>query len=242
MLMFNFLNTCTTHVESLNARESRFLGKVVYNSYHPHFDEFTNWSDENTFLLGDLNAKHSDWGCSNNNHRGNELLDLMEDRGFMILYDGYPTHSSHSYKTEEALNLSLFSPDIYPYCKSTVLKNIGSNHYPILIEPNKRRKICVARKTHWNFKKVNWKSFGVFTDSGVTSSSLSSNYNNNWSNFVKRKRLSGLCSKIDSRTPGNWLKVLTASNLKPRAATLYWSKTGVFLTTAKGGQHIEHPF
>ncbi|GFR04187.1 DUF5641 domain-containing protein [Trichonephila clavata] len=41
-----------------------------------------------------------------------------DDRGFMFLNDGSPPpHSSYSYNTKEALDISIVSPDIYPHCR-----------------------------------------------------------------------------------------------------------------------------
>ncbi|GFW35098.1 hypothetical protein TNCV_5066641 [Trichonephila clavipes] len=71
---------------------------------------------ESNLLVGDLNAKHSSWGSVINNKRGVELHNLMDDSAH--LGDGSPTYSSHSYHTEEALDVSIVSSDIFPFCKS----------------------------------------------------------------------------------------------------------------------------
>ncbi|GFX48199.1 hypothetical protein TNCV_3931491 [Trichonephila clavipes] len=58
----------------------------------------------------------------------------MDDSAHLALNDGFPTYSSHSYHTEEALDVSIVSSDIFPFCKWTVLQDIGSDHLPILVE------------------------------------------------------------------------------------------------------------
>lgn len=71
-------------------------------------------NDENSILLGDLNAKHSTWGSVVDNRRGTELFDMMNDSAHLILNDGSPTHSSYSYNTMDALDVSIVCPEIYP--------------------------------------------------------------------------------------------------------------------------------
>ncbi|GFY22001.1 RNase H domain-containing protein [Trichonephila clavipes] len=90
---------------------------------------------ESNLLVGDLDAKHNSWGSVINNKIGVELHNLMDDSAHLALNDGSPTYSSHSsYHTEEALDVSIVSSDIFSFCKWTVLQNIESDHPPILVE------------------------------------------------------------------------------------------------------------
>ncbi|GBO09475.1 hypothetical protein AVEN_137417-1 [Araneus ventricosus] len=116
----------------------------VFNVYHPPNnkqlqDNFNNITGENIIILGDLNAKHPMWGCATQNTRGNELVNLVDDGGFIVLNDGSPTHSSYSYNTSEALDVSIISPDLQPLCNWSVLNNIDSDHRPILLEINRKQ-------------------------------------------------------------------------------------------------------
>ncbi|GFW63434.1 hypothetical protein TNCV_401001 [Trichonephila clavipes] len=111
---------------------------TISNMYHPPNqkslpDNLLDISESN-LLVGDLNAKHSSWGSVINNKRGVELHNLMDDSAHLALNDGSPTYSSHSYHTEEALDVSIVSSDIFPFFKWTVLQDIGSDHLPILVE------------------------------------------------------------------------------------------------------------
>ncbi|GFU98624.1 RNase H domain-containing protein [Trichonephila clavipes] len=88
-----------------------------------------------TICLGDLNAKHFMWGSSGINSRGVDLLNMVDDKGFLFLNDGSPTHYSHSYNSKEALDVTI----VIPTCNWTALENIGSDHLLILFELNKRQ-------------------------------------------------------------------------------------------------------
>lgn len=140
--------------------------------------------DDNTFFLGDLNAKHPNWGCSTSNARGNALLNLVDDRSFLFLNDGSPTHSSHSYNTKEALDISIVSPDIYPLCKWTVSSNIGSDHHPILIDLDMSQKVFRDQRNHWNFRKANWGKYKDLTNSTIFNVPQTNNIDSNWNNFA----------------------------------------------------------
>ncbi|GIY59367.1 hypothetical protein CEXT_405871 [Caerostris extrusa] len=87
-----------------------------------------------TVLLGDLNAKHTAWGCALANNRGKDLENLSNDKAFLFLNNGTHTYRSHSYNTIDALDLTISSPDLFPYCSWKVVDYVGSDHYPILIE------------------------------------------------------------------------------------------------------------
>ncbi|XP_055924474.1 uncharacterized protein LOC129956570 [Argiope bruennichi] len=139
----------------------------IFNTYLPPngrglCDGLSLVTDEQTFILGeDLNAKHTSWGCSTSNQIGVDLSNFIDDKAFMCINDGSPTHSSYSYATNEALDVSFVSADLFPKCKWEVLENIGSDHLPILIELNQSSDAKVVERKYWNFKKANWDLYGT---------------------------------------------------------------------------------
>ncbi|GFY27571.1 RNA-directed DNA polymerase from mobile element jockey [Trichonephila clavipes] len=136
----------------------------ISNMYHPPNqkslpDNLLDISESN-LLVGDLNAKHSSWGSVINNKRGVELHNLMDDSAHLALNDGSPTYSSHSYHTEEALDVS---SNIFPFCKWTVLQDIGSDHLPILVElkwKQMTQSIDDLDESWLSFKKIIFKAAG----------------------------------------------------------------------------------
>ncbi|GFT45356.1 RNA-directed DNA polymerase from mobile element jockey [Trichonephila clavipes] len=123
------------------------------------------------------------WGCSVNNSRGCDLLNAADDRALIFLSDGSPTHHSFSYNTAEALDIALASAGVFPFCRWSVLGNIGSDHLPIKIELKKPRKGILTREMFWNFGKADWPSFAELTDKDFSSLPLSHQLNVNWLNF-----------------------------------------------------------
>ncbi|KAF8766539.1 putative RNA-directed DNA polymerase like protein [Argiope bruennichi] len=160
----------------------------IFNVYHPPnqknlFANFSNFMDKNSIIIGDLNAKHSAWGCSGDNDRGIDVLQMMDDNEFIILNVGSHTHSSFSYNTSEALDISMTSAELVPQCSWSVLDNIGSDHLPILIELNKKQKIFHSKENFWNFNEANWASFSDSVDKEISAVPMTGNLNNDWNNF-----------------------------------------------------------
>lgn len=104
-----------------------------------------------------------------NIQRGIELRNMMDDNAHLILNDGSPTHSSYSYNTEDTLDESIVSPDIYPYCKWAELQDIGSGHLPILVEIKWKQKTLLNKKKYWNFKKANRERYRDLVDNEILS-------------------------------------------------------------------------
>ncbi|GFU71261.1 probable RNA-directed DNA polymerase from transposon BS [Trichonephila clavipes] len=98
----------------------------------------------------------------------------MDDSAHLALNDGSPTYSSHSYHTEEALDVSIVSSDIFPFCKWTVLQDIGSDHLPILVELKWKQLTQLVKKIFGTLKRpigrmigerrVFWKSLTCLGD------------------------------------------------------------------------------
>ncbi|GFW41877.1 RNA-directed DNA polymerase from mobile element jockey [Trichonephila clavipes] len=93
----------------------------------------------------------------------------MDDCAHLALNDGSPTYSSHSYHTEEALDVSIVSSDIFPFCKWTVLQDIGSDHLPLLVELKWKQMTQLVKKKFWNFKRANWEKYRDAVDRGLLS-------------------------------------------------------------------------
>ncbi|GFU10039.1 RNA-directed DNA polymerase from mobile element jockey [Trichonephila clavipes] len=135
----------STYLESQGV--SIFWGNhklIIFNMYHPPNqgclpDSFLDLATANvsSIFIGDLNAKHTSWGCSVNNIRGCDFLNAADDRALIFLNDGSPTHHSFRYNTAETLDIALANADVFPFCHWSVLCNIGSDHLPIKIELKK---------------------------------------------------------------------------------------------------------
>ncbi|GFW44335.1 RNA-directed DNA polymerase from mobile element jockey [Trichonephila clavipes] len=193
-------------------------GINIFNLYHPpdqgHLPaEIFDCSDKNTIFRGDLNAKHQSWGCSTNNYRGNDLLNAADDRALIFLNSGLPTHTSFSYGTSEALDITLVSPKLHPHCDWNILSSIGSYHLPTLINVQINRKTMTSHKKFWNFKKANWDCFQRITEGSFDKRTTMDNLEQEWHSFkqviihaskqsIPRGNFKHLKSYFQHRDPG----------------------------------------
>ncbi|GFU06748.1 hypothetical protein TNCV_4353151 [Trichonephila clavipes] len=63
----------------------------------------------------------------------NDLLNAADDGALIFLNSGLATHTSFSYGTSEALDITLVSPELHLHCDWDILSSIDSDHLPILI-------------------------------------------------------------------------------------------------------------
>ena len=86
-------------------------------------------------VVGDFNAHHQQWGCTNTNKRGEMDSDLIDETNLMILNDGSRTKMNSINSTGiSAIDLSLCSTNLYDKCSWEVTnETLGSDHYCILI-------------------------------------------------------------------------------------------------------------
>ncbi|UYV80029.1 hypothetical protein LAZ67_18001468 [Cordylochernes scorpioides] len=161
-IAINIPNTSDLEAQGIKVYLNQNKTINIFNMYHPPNNKLIDdgtmaqFLTNNTIIVGDLNAKHQLWGCSTPNPRGKILSNLFDDNAFMCLNDGNPTHHSYSYNTAQALDISFSSPDIFHKCKWQILKSIGSDHLPILIEISTKTKTSSIKEKFWNFKKANW--------------------------------------------------------------------------------------
>ncbi|CAD6232618.1 GSCOCG00006977001-RA-CDS, partial [Cotesia congregata] len=110
-----------------------------------------------TILLGDFNAKHTDWHCSIKNTNGNILTNLTDNNHFEILapdrYTLYPTNGG----------------------KPKTINDLDSDHLPLILTLNQTNTIKLDTKTVLNYKKANWQQFReIINDSIIINSNINS--------------------------------------------------------------------
>ncbi|UYV79509.1 hypothetical protein LAZ67_17002943, partial [Cordylochernes scorpioides] len=189
-IAINIPNTSDLEAQGIKVYLSENKTINIFNMYHPPNNKLIDdgtmaqFLTDNTIIVGDLNAKHQLWGCSMPNPRGKILSNLFDDNAFMCLNDGNPTHHSYSYNTAQALDISFSSPDIFHKCKWQILKSIGSDHLPILIEISTKTKTSSIKEKFWNFKKANWNLYQQNTNEDFRKAPTSiKDLEQNWISF-----------------------------------------------------------
>ncbi|KAF8786031.1 RNA-directed DNA polymerase mobile like protein [Argiope bruennichi] len=137
--------------------------------------------ENNTLILGYINAKHAEWGFHTTNNRGTELVNLANDKAFLFLNDGSHTYHSHSYKSTDALDNSMISPNLFPYSSWSALDGVGSDHLPLLIEIDFKVNYYGDSRLHWNFRRADWAVYEKISKDLVVQTSPSEDVEKEWS-------------------------------------------------------------
>ena len=130
----------------------------IFNIYSPPKETFTFSAQEtifkNTILVGDFNGHSPLWGYSDYNASGQYIENLCHSTNLVCLQDenSTPTLLHKAHGTQHRPDLTLVSADLQGLSSTEVLKDISSDHLPILLKldiakPQSKKK----RKTRWNF-------------------------------------------------------------------------------------------
>lgn len=123
-------------------------------------------------LMGDFNAKHTDFNCKSTNQSGRVLSDIINNTNLVLLNNNEPTHihCTRSITTTDILDLILCSPDLASKLLTfSVSHDIGSDHLPVTASFSLQLHQPPARKI-FNYKKANWEKFKTNIRTKITSS------------------------------------------------------------------------
>ena len=111
---------------------------------------FEKYTSKNFIILGDYNAKHTQWHCHKNNTSGIQLYDWIGNNGCDIVFPDKPT----SKRSDSIIDFAISTiPDEW---SADVLDEGTSDHYPVLFSSS----ICIGSNSF--FRKTNWKMFNFF--------------------------------------------------------------------------------
>jgi Reverse transcriptase (RNA-dependent DNA polymerase)/Endonuclease-reverse transcriptase len=109
--------------------------------------------NNNSVLLGDLNAKHKSWSNSIENQKGRFLSEWLKENSFQVINKFIPT----STRSNAVIDLIL-TPINMSSGSFSILPSIGSDHYPVVWSssykiPSKDRFIPIKR-TYWTLYEL----------------------------------------------------------------------------------------
>lgn len=133
-------------VEVQTAQDPVFIGAVyVPPGTLPPFQLFSRCRDKPFYILGDFNAKHTTWGCKNNNTSGIHMFNWLESTGNEMIKPCSPT----SRRSESIIDFGI-THDSSGW-DTEVLHEATSDHWPILFQSSIIIEKCVSfRETNWN--------------------------------------------------------------------------------------------
>lgn len=112
---------------------------------------------ENTLLLGDLNAKHTSWGCKINNQDGKILANLINQSNLRIISPSEPTYYPYDrLRQPDILDIAITNANIN-FHLSTIFE-LDSDHIPVLLSTQQLIPQH-APSPKINTLKINWKKY-----------------------------------------------------------------------------------
>jgi exonuclease III/ribonuclease HI len=148
---------------------------TVVNVYLPPFKTVAEEPDRTAFsrlfdhnncvIMGDINARSLTWGSSEANQRGLMIESVIEEKNFVVLNSGKPTHYWHVGPPSH-IDVSLTSACLATRCCWNVLDDLmGSDHTPIEITLDVHPDHKTTSLPRWKYAKADWHAFR--TTSGI---------------------------------------------------------------------------
>ena len=132
------------------------------------------YNNRKFILLGDLNAKSTLWGSKQTDRRGNIIEKFLSNNNLVCLNNGQGTRLNRS-GTLSHLDITFVSPSLANVASWSVWDdNLGSDHYPIILELNQEPMIEFVQKDRWNIKKANWLIYKSFLQNNKMDSKFDS--------------------------------------------------------------------
>ncbi|CAF2101844.1 unnamed protein product, partial [Rotaria magnacalcarata] len=105
---------------------------------------------KSNIIVGDLNAKHEQWGCSSRNKKGRDLNQWLQMNNLVVHNQGMTT----SLRSETTIDLIISNEDQFSV-QSQLLAHNGSDHLPIMVDFTD-----IPITEHSNtIPKVNWEIY-----------------------------------------------------------------------------------
>ncbi|CAF3364924.1 unnamed protein product [Rotaria socialis] len=138
-------------IELSLSKETFYIGGLyVPPGSLPPFQLLSKHQNKSFYIFGDFNAKHTEWGCKNNNTSGVHLQNWLEATGNELIVPQKAT----SKRSDSIIDFGI-TCDATGWT-SEVLDEGTSDHYPILFQSS----ISVGENSC--FRITNWKIFTFF--------------------------------------------------------------------------------
>jgi ribonuclease HI len=185
---------------------------------------------KDSIIVGDFNAKSPLWGSSVTDFRGKLIVKFTEKNNLICLNTGQGTRINNSGSLSH-LDLAFCNESIAKYLDWNVLGDCwGSDHFPILINFQKKAKIHITENTSdtsntckWKTTKADWDNYNKIVIHELESKTLDSNLEIKCNEFLLALNQAAECSipKLNSSKKYNYI------------AVPYWNKDCSHITKSR---------
>lgn len=165
----------TTHIEAVGIELTSTANKnlIVISIYQsPNLKFIPNDLDKllnlgpNVLIMGDFNAKHKSWSCSQENKTGNVLYNHMINRNFIIQAPSTPTLVHYRLEHKPSTPDLVISKNVHSIENIHTLSALSSNHLPI--------SFCISdefqrnNKIFYNYSNADWTIYRTVLDENIS--------------------------------------------------------------------------
>lgn len=141
----------------------------IFSAYHPpakqfHHTDYRKLLVQNipTIIMGDLNAKNTQWGCLTTNKYGRQLSKLLDENNMGILTPGKPTFFGTNTIRPDMLDIAIYK-DVSRHMELETVCDLSSDHNPIIMTIGPDIPIPTPELT----KKVDWDKYKKYVHDNI---------------------------------------------------------------------------
>lgn len=115
-------------------------------------------TSDHTLIMGDFNAKHTDFYCNITNTNGNALKQILNNTNLLVINTNEPTYISPATGNSDILDLILCTPDLASkLLQFSTTNHLSSDHLPVLTTFSFHLQVTPNNK--YNYRKADWEIY-----------------------------------------------------------------------------------
>lgn len=143
--------------QQLRVVAAYFTGTTTNHDYDAYRRDIRKLIIPNALVFGDLNSKHSYWGCQRENRAGRILFEEMMRSNFEVHYPPSPTYYPGGSRSPSTLDIVLSTTNIQ-FEPVQVAADLGSDHLPILLQVHESIQTQIYNEVQC-FSRAHWIRF-----------------------------------------------------------------------------------
>ncbi|KAM8740389.1 uncharacterized protein AB9X84_020255 [Acanthopagrus schlegelii] len=131
-------------------------------------------TSDHTLIMGDFNAKHTDFHCNITNTTGTALKQILNNTNVLVINTNEPTYISPATGDSDILDLILCTPDLASkLLQFSTTNHLRSDHLPVLTTFSFHLQATPNNK--YNYRKADWEIYRTHIEGKLKQTPITSN-------------------------------------------------------------------
>lgn len=165
--------TITLPMTTLETVGFKLLGGIhIISAYNPPSNHFTLTElnklmqiGKRVILAGDLNSKHTNWGCQSIDTNGRTLNQFLLSSNSNLLFTDEPTHFPENFNTPSTIDI-VIAKNVSNISNPEAVAELTSDHNPILLRLTNQQ-INEHTINIRTYSDTNWNHFRKYLDNSI---------------------------------------------------------------------------